>query len=330
MKSNTYMNRWTVAATALALALLLGSYVPPAPAVEPAALEEAELRFEPVPLDDSNPERRRLGALTFLGGWEISSANRRFGGISALHVEGGQVTAVNDSGVVLRFPLPRDGRSRVRLQTLVEGPGPASDKTARDSETLLIEGERAWIAFENRNAVWRYDRRTWRAEAASRPPEMRRWPVNAGSEGIARLPDGRFLIMGEGLRDSDGSSPALVFEGDPALGHGGATEFRYRPPPGYRVTDAAALPDGRLLLLNRRFTILGGFTVKLTLLRLPPRIRAGLVVAGTELADFTPPVTSDNFEALSVARENGRTILWIASDDNYFPLQRTLLLRFAL
>jgi hypothetical protein len=35
-------------------------------------------------------------------------------------------------------------------------------------------------------------------------------------------------------------------------------------------------------------------------------------------------------EALSVDSENGRTILWIASDDNFNPLQRTLLLKFAL
>jgi hypothetical protein len=31
-----------------------------------------------------------------------------------------------------------------------------------------------------------------------------------------------------------------------------------------------------------------------------------------------------------VSREGGRTILWLASDDNYNKLQRTLLLKFAL
>ena len=42
------------------------------------------------------------------------------------------------------------------------------------------------------------------------------------------------------------------------------------------------------------------------------------------------PAAIDNMEALSVTRERGRTILWIASDDNFSPLQRTLLLKFAL
>jgi hypothetical protein len=35
-------------------------------------------------------------------------------------------------------------------------------------------------------------------------------------------------------------------------------------------------------------------------------------------------------EALSVTQENKRTIIWLASDDNFIPLQRTLLLKFEL
>jgi hypothetical protein len=35
-------------------------------------------------------------------------------------------------------------------------------------------------------------------------------------------------------------------------------------------------------------------------------------------------------EALSVMREQGRTIVRLASDDNFLRIQRTLLLEFAL
>ena len=51
---------------------------------------------------------------------------------------------------------------------------------------------------------------------------------------------------------------------------------------------------------------------------------------GRQIADFHRPINVDNMEALSVTREQGRTIVWIASDDNYNPLQRTLLMKFAL
>jgi hypothetical protein len=35
-------------------------------------------------------------------------------------------------------------------------------------------------------------------------------------------------------------------------------------------------------------------------------------------------------EALSVEQQGGRIIVWIASDDNFNPLQQSLLFKFAL
>jgi hypothetical protein len=35
-------------------------------------------------------------------------------------------------------------------------------------------------------------------------------------------------------------------------------------------------------------------------------------------------------EALSVTGEEGRTIVWLASDDNLNPIQRTILLKLGL
>jgi hypothetical protein len=88
------------------------------------------------------------------------------------------------------------------------------------------------------------------------------------------------------------------------------------------------LPDGRILVLNRRFRILEGVSAKLTLLR--GRLAPGALLGAVEIADFHRPVTVDNMEGLSVTQEKGRTIVWLTSDDNYNPLQRTLLMKFAL
>src|SRR3546814_9947122 len=95
------------------------------------------------------------------------------------------------------------------------------------------------------------------------------------------------------------------------------------------MTDAALLPDGRILFLNRRFTLLEGVSAKLTVGRLP-KAGEGNIISGEELAAFIRPVTVDNMEALSVTREDARTLVWIASDDNFSALQRSLLLKFAL
>jgi hypothetical protein len=43
------------------------------------------------------------------------------------------------------------------------------------------------------------------------------------------------------------------------------------------------------------------------------------------------PLTIDNFEGLAVVRDpSGGVLVYLLSDDNYSPLQRTLLLRFRL
>jgi hypothetical protein len=187
-----------------------------------------------------------------------------------------------------------------------------------------VEGGRAWLAFERANAVWRYDLAFSRAEASAAPPHMRRWNRNHGAEAMIRLPDGRFLIFAEG---KEKISEGLLFAGDPALPDTKVRRLRYRPPEGYRITDAALLADGRLLFLNRRFSIFGGFTAKVTVGRLP---EGDEIVTGTEVAGFEGPVERDNLEGLSVVQEGRRTIVWLASDDNYNALQRTLLMKFAL
>ncbi|MEA3032544.1 MAG: hypothetical protein QOH86_560, partial [Sphingomonadales bacterium] len=149
---------------------------------------------------------------------------------------------------------------------------------------------------------------------------------NRGPEAMLRLPDGRFLVFEEG---NGRGGDLLLFAGDPAVAGTRAAKLRYRPPPHYRATDAALLPGGRALVLNRRWTVLQGFTAKLTIVPLD-RLIPGAELVGREIADFRPPLVVDNLEGLSVVREAGRTFVWITSDDNYLPLQRTLLLKFAL
>jgi hypothetical protein len=217
----------------------------------------------------------------------------------------------------------------VRLVPLPDGPGPATRKSNRDTESMWLEGPWLWVGFEKHNMVWRYRRADLRASAAARPEPMRRWRANAGPEAMARLADGRFLVFGEGLNDARPESDAVLFDGDPAEPATPAHSLRYRRVPGYRVTDAAILPDGRLLILSRRFAWLEGLSAVLVLAD-PRGLRADATIEGREIARLQPPLTVDNMEALSVTVENGRTIVWIASDDNFFPLQRTLLLKFEL
>ena len=246
-----------------------------------------------------------------------------------MHVERGMVTALNDCGWVIRFPVPTDDRPVLgRIDMLEDGPGSPLDKKDRDTEALAIAGGQAWVAYERRDAVWRYRISDWRSDAHAIRTEMKRWPNNGGSEGIVRLADGRFLVFSEDGRRSDGASEVLLFGGDPTTQGTGSVRLGYRAPKGYYVTDAAALPDGRLLILNRRASLWSGFSAKLVIARVPTK---GALLATEDVATLAAPIAVDNMEALSVTREHGRTIVWIASDDNFSPpIQRTLLLKFAL
>ena len=312
----------------LAAALpLLATITRPGPRLPPAGAGNAMLAVSRVQLDESDPGRRRAGALRFLAGWSLASEDVRFGGISGMHVEDGQVIAISDVGLLLRFPVPgaRD-RLAVRFDPLVEGPGPRTRKSNRDTEALLIRGGRIWVAFERHNMVWRYGLSSLSAQSAARPAAMRRWSDNRGPEALVRLADGRFLAFAEGRDDGRAFSDALLFAGDPSVPGTPATRLRYRRPAGFRPTDAALLPDGRILILNRRFRLFEGWSARLVI----AGIGQSGTIEGREIAALEPPLTVDNMEALSITLEGARTILWMASDDNFSPLQRTVLLKFEL
>ncbi len=285
------------------------------------------IRFAPVALDVADPGVKGVGRLAFLGGWALTSNDARVGGVSALHVERREALAISDAGWRIRFPLPQAGATvRAEVALVEEGPGPPGDKYNRDIESLAVHGDEAWMGYEQANAIWRYGRPRFEPRASAEPAAMRKWSNNSGPEAMVRLRDGRFLVFAEG---EGGDSEAVLFSGDPAQAGTPALRLRYRPPRGYRLTDAGVLLDGRLVLLNRTVGLFAGFTARLTIAALPPLSDRALI-EGQEIAAFEGRLTRDNFEALSVTQEGGRTILWIASDDNYNSIQRTLLMKFAL
>lgn len=336
MKEATFLNerRYVPRRRKLLFLLLaffaLTTIVAPQAVPLPAPVAEGQINAIPVPLDESDPARREIGELVFRQGWVLRADTARFGGISAMQIEDGRVIAVNDSGDLMRFRWPvAAGPTPVRIDAVPIAYGSPATKRNRDSESIIVADGRVWIGFERNNLIARYRRADFGFERFARPPAMRRWPRNSGAEAMVRLPDGRFIVFAEAANGP--TSAVAIFAGDPSEDGTPAVMGVYRRPPGYRVTDAAVLPDGRLLLLNRRVNWLGQASAKLVIAGVPPSFR-GAEIAGREIATLEAPLTVDNMEALSVAREGGRTIVRIASDDNFmgFGLQRTLLLEFEL
>ena len=99
---------------------------------------------------------------------------------------------------------------------------------------------------------------------------------------------------------------------------------------GFDSTDAAALPDGGIVLLERRFRYSEG--VKMRIRRIAAKdLKPDALIEGEILLEANDSLNIDNMEGIAVHRSSaGETILTLISDDNFSALQRTLLMQFAL
>lgn len=294
---------------------------------------KAEMVAHPMVLDPRDRARVRLGGLTFLRGVYLTGPRPAFGGFSAMTVEGDRFTLLSDGGNIVSFRMGRDWRVRdPHFAELPDGPGRGWHKSERDSESVTRDpatGE-LWVGFERANQIWRFAPGFARAQAHVAPRAMAKWPENGGAEAMARLRDGSFIVLAESADGSvRGTRRGLWFAGDPVRVGQRGFAFSYRPPRGFKPTDIAELPDGRLVVLNRRASLREAFTAVVTLVE-RESVGAGRIATGREIARFAAPVVHDNFEAVAVTREGRDTILWIASDDNQWRLQRSLLLKFRL
>jgi hypothetical protein len=288
----------------------------------------------PVPLSPRDPGLRTIGRLRYLGGWVLKGSDRRFGGISSMTIQDGDFVMLSDGGVVTRLRFNGSGQpTDYAMSELPDGPGDGTRKVDRDSESSTYDPESGhiWAGFETTNQIWRYTKGFAVADGHVAPKLMAKWPTNEGAEAMVRLHDGRFLVFAETRTCKDGSHLALLFPGDPVEHADEAASFCYKGPrAGFAPTDAVELSDGRVIILHRRFSPIAGFSAALTVIDPKAIVPGGPPVVGAPLATIAPPLSVDNMEALAIQQTPQGPVLWVASDDNYFFLERTLLMAFAL
>ena len=149
-------------------------------------------------------------------------------------------------------------------------------------------------------------------------------PENGGIEALVRLPGGRVLALSEEMTTNDGAQVGWIGDGR------NWSRLRYVAGPDFKPTGAARLPDGDVLVLERRFSRLSVPGARLVRVR-ADTIKPAATLIGEELARIEPPMTFDNFEGVTTRiGPQGEVFIYLLSDDNYFFLQRTLLLVFEL
>jgi hypothetical protein len=288
-----------------------------------------------------NPDQRRFGALTFRSGLVVRSDAPGFGGFSGLSrsADGRRIIAMSDNAQWLLADVETADGHLFGLSNAVLAPilGPDGTPLRRtryyDTEGLTISAGVAYVSIERSHAVMRFD---WARSGVSArgqllpvPNEARRLPSNSGLEAIGVAPArsplaGAVVAIAEQARSGD-DSPTLGF----ILTGPGQGSFEVVRSGGYDVTDLAFLPSGEVLILERRFSLLGGLRARLRRIA-RNATRSGALVDGPVIFETGPSQQVDNMEGLAVHQEGGETIVTMISDDNFRPFQRTLLLEFAL
>jgi hypothetical protein len=288
----------------------------------------------------------RFGRLTFRGGVVLTSGNTNFGGLSGIDIEadGKSFVAISDEGHWLTGQLTYDGTAPSGMINVRQGPilgmggRVLTKKRDLDAEACtILDGTLArgtvLIAFERNHRIGRYpviDRVIQPPVAALKmPPEAQKMRSNQGLEAMSVLRGGPYkgavIAISERFPDPAGQHVGWIWvNGEPQ-------RFGLKNIDGFDITDVNSLPDGTVLILERRFRWTEGVKMQLRLVK-PTELQPGAMIAGEVLISADMGYDIDNMEGLGVHRTaKGETILTLISDDNFNHfLQRTILLQFAL
>lgn len=300
--------------------------------------EALALRSAVLELNPDQPAQRRIGRLDYLGGL-IIAGDGAFGGYSGMAVDadGAGLWAISDIGHWLRLEFQRDETARptgiaaAQILPLRDARGEAiTRKALNDAEGLRRLPDGRWlVAFERAHRLWFYGEPGGVATGAlSVPASVAQQPDNGGIEAVAAFANGDLLLFSEEMP----AAKSVSAEGSAVwLWRDGAWhDLAWPARDDFKPTDAVALENGDVIVLERYFTPLVG--PKARLQRIPAAaIRAGAMLQPDLLAEWMRPVSVDNMEALDARRmPDGSLWLYVMSDDNQNPLQRTLLMVFRL
>jgi len=299
----------------------------------------------PIDFDRDNPERKAFGKLIFRGGLNLFAKSSYFGGYSALALDasGTNLLAISDAGTWLRADLDYDGRTLKGLSNVALGPllgsdgKPLLDDEDRDSEGMtLVDGDTvqgtAFVSFERRHRIVRYaftaDKFGPPTGTVPLPPAAKRMDANRGIEAITMIRSGRLkgtlVAFSERLTDKNGNLTGWLI-GGPMPG-----SITLKRLAGFDITDTAALPDGGIVILERRFSYSEGIQMRIRRVA-ASELKPGALIQGEVLMEAADSLNIDNMEAIGVHRRaSGETIITLMSDDNFSPLQRTLIMQFTL
>jgi hypothetical protein len=301
-----------------------------------------EVSARPLPAFDTRDRSRvRFGSLEYRSGLILTSAFRGFGGLSGIRLDakGERFIAISDKGSWFTGRIVYKGREMVGLDDVEASPmlgpdgKPITSRGWYDSESIALDGSFVYIGLERANLVLRFDFSKGftrsSGEVVPTPPAVRKLPNNRGLEALVWVPKnlplaGTLIAISERGLDANGNIIAFLV--------GGKTpgQFSVRRTDNFDVSDAVLLPSGDLLLLERKFSWLGGIGVRIRRVALAS-VAPGALIDGPSIFDADLGDEIDNMEGIDAhVTPEGDTVLTMVSDDNFSLIERNLLLQFTL
>ncbi|OYX83188.1 MAG: hypothetical protein B7Y75_05625, partial [Azorhizobium sp. 35-67-5] len=249
---------------------------------------------------------------------------------------GKRFLAVTDAGLLLDGELLTEGDrptglGHVRAAALKDDRGrPLVLQGREDAESLAVSPRGVFIGLETINEIWLYPADPL-GEIGMRmevPPGVKALRFNVGLESLAYAAEGplagTLIAIGEEGASKSADLPGFLI-GGPTPG-----TFTIAKSGPFNGTDACIGPDGMLYLLERHFSLTTGVLMQVR--RFPVSdVKPGARLSGEILFTADMGYEIDNMEGLAVTRNaSGAILLTMISDDNFSPLQRTILLRFAV
>lgn len=254
--------------------------------------------------------------VTYAGGLTLRGPDLH--GLSDLKIVGDTAWIVSDFGSLIRMRIVTDTAGRLRRvsaalsRPLVDPDGAVlTPKPRADAEGIaILDDGSVLVSFERDHRIWNYGRAgTGRPTPVPHPQVP--FPDNGGMEGLAIADGDGWLVLGEA-----GGGWVCRLTGCVAL-----SAYPAMGDDGFRVTGADRDPAGGWFIVERSFT--PPLDMRARVRRLAPDGTPGPI-----LVTLRPPASVDNMEGIAAVATPAGTRLYLLSDDNDNPLQRTLLLAF--
>jgi hypothetical protein len=300
---------------------------------QPASAGDIAVTATSVPLNPADSQQTQVDSLQFVAGFELASPAPEWGGYSGMVLsdDGNNLVAVSDVGHWLQLELIHDAAGKLtgvgaaRTEPLLDEAGqPVSGKEWSDAEAVAaVSGGSYIVAFERNHRLWRYAPADGIpggvAEAIPAPSDISALPENSGVEALLADDSGALTLVAEGGA-ADGASRGWRQQG------ADWQPLQIERSDGFEPTDLADAGEGRLALLERHYTEKDGPAARVSLLL---QAAGDGPVAAYTLAVLRLPLSVDNFEGIATRpAPGGGRYIYLMSDNNQNPQQRTLLLQF--